>query len=268
MIRIDTDKGWGSLEPLLRVKQSGGELGALPRKTLYGSAPGLKPLGDYPDIIIPKDSIKEVIQRCHNEMLFPVYHQKNTWAPDGLKWYQNGLNYCWAWSATSDLMNRQAVEGKRDSSTEILAPVTMGKRVGWKNKGNYLEDGIRALIEDGVAPASYVPNQHSRDYKNYKDGWEDAALLNRIPEDSVWDLDPDEMLLHSLTILEKGVSLYGGWNELGHAMSVVGLIWDESVYNNVIVLVRNSHGETEPIEMTGRNALPDYAYGIHATLNV
>jgi hypothetical protein len=267
MIRINTDVSWGHLAPLVD-KRKNGFAGALPRQTKYGYEPGMIPMGDYPDLIIPEDSIKEVIERGHAEKRFPIYHQKNSWAPDGFHWYQNGLNYCWSWSLAADMMDLEAVEGKRDASTPRLASVTMGRIVNWRNKGDYLEDGIRGLIKYGFASETYVPDPHSLNYREYEDGWEDDALLHRIPEDSVWDMDPKYMLRHILTGLDKGRSAYGGWNELGHAMSVVGMLWDKSAYNNVIIQVRNSHNETEPIEMVGRNALPDEAYIIHATLNV
>jgi len=173
---------------------------------------------------------------------------------------------CWTWSGTGDLMNCQAREGKRVASTDRLAPVSMGWLVNWRNKGNYLESFIRGAQERGIAPASFIPDQHSTNYRKYKDGWEAAAMKNRLAKRGVWDCDPRNMLQHCLSQLKLGVSLYSAWNRLGHAMSVVGLTWDESKYNNVIWDVRNSHREKVPIQMSGRNAEPDEAFGFNSTI--
>ena len=242
---------------------------SLPRKSVYGSAKGLVPYGEaYPDSLVAEADYKEVIQHCHENQIFPMYHQNATWMPTGNKWNQNGLPYCWAWGMTAAVMDCQAAEGKRDSSTELLAPVSLGFCVNWRSRGNYLESAIQGVVERGIAPASYIPDQHSRSYKDYAEGWEDAALANRIPEDSVWDTDPDNMLQHALSILRTGRSLYIAYNWWGHALSCVGLIWDESQKNNVIWVIRNSHNEDDFIQLTGSRGVPDEAFGIHATLNM
>lgn len=239
--------------------------GALPRKTKYGDAPGLLPVGDYADMLVDPKDYKEVIQDCHEKKLFPMYHQNRTWAPPGFRWTQNGLNYCWSWSGIAAFMDLQAREGKRKLGDELLAPVTMGWLVNWRNAGNYLEDFIRGMIERGCATASCVPRPHSTSYKQYTDGWEETALQNRLAKDSVFDTDSRNMLQHALSVLHTGTAGYSAWNRLSHAMSVDGLIWDETKYNNVIWVVRNSHDEDDYIEMHGRNAEPDEFFGLNAS---
>jgi len=243
-------------------------LGVIPRKTRYGDVDAVGiPFGDaFPDKLVDPKDYKEVIQHCHDEQLFPVYHQQSTWAPTDYEWTQNGLGYCWTWSGTGDLMNCQAREGKRVASDDRLAPVSMGWLVNWRNKGNYLESFIRGVQERGIAPASYVPNQHLTNPRTFKDGWEEAAMKNRLAPNSVWDCNPQRMLQHCLSQLKLGVSLYSAWNRLYHAMSVVGMLWDESKYNNVTWMVRNSHKEKVPILMSGRNAEPDESFGFNSTL--
>jgi hypothetical protein len=41
--------------------------------------------------------------------------------------------------------------------------------------------------------------------------------------------------------------------------------WDESLLNNVAFVLRNSHNESDVIELTGSRAVPDEAYGFIST---
>lgn len=237
--------------------------GVIPRKTVYGDAPGLVPVGDVPDVLIDMADAKEIIAHCHEWRIFPMYHQENSWAPDGFKWNQNGLGYCWTWSGTGDVMNCRARENK---PMVMLSPVSMGYLVNWRNNGNYLESFLEGARKHGIAPASCVPDQHSRNPRSYSDDWEEQALKYRIAEDGVWDTNKSEMLRHCLSILQNGTSCHIAYNWWGHALSLIGLIWDESQTNNVRWVIRNSHNEDTPIEMTGRRGVPDEAFGVHATV--
>jgi hypothetical protein len=239
-------------------------MGALPRQTKYGSAPNLIPFGEaFPDKLVDPADYKEVIQECHDQMIFPMYHQKAAWGPDGFQWNQDGLGYCWTWSGTGSVMNCRAREGK---PTILLSPVSMGWLVNWRNRGNYLESFIEGAMERGIAPMEYTPDQHSMDYKNYVKGWEEAALNYRIAE--AWDSDTDSMIQHAISILRCGVDGYIAYNWWGHALSLVGVRWDESVANNLVWVIRNSHDEDDFIELTGSKGIPDELYGIRATLTI
>ena len=163
-------------------------------------------------------------------------------------------------------MDLQAREGKRKAGDDLLAPVSMGYLVGWRNAGNYLESLIGGLKKHGVAPASCVPDEYSRNPRGYADDWEEQALKNRLAEDGVFDCDPRNMLQHALTVLRTGSPCYGAWHSMGHAMSVVGIRWDETKYQNAIWLVRNSHKEDDIIEMHGRRAQPDELFGFNSTV--
>jgi len=257
---MDCDRYWK------RIVDSSPAMGALPRQTKYGSEEtikmGLKPFGEaFPDKLVDPADFKAVIQECHEQKIFPMYHQKATWGPNGFRWNQNGLGYCWTWSGTGNVMDCRALEGK---STVLLSPVSMGWLVDWRNRGNYLESFIEGAMKRGIAPMEYTPNPLSLDYKSFKSGWEEAALNYRIAE--AWDSDPRNMLQHSLSILRCGVSGYIAYNWWSHALNLVGLRWDESLPNNVAWIIRNSHNEDDFIELTGSRGVPDELYGIRATV--
>jgi len=267
---IDCDLPWSmsAAEKNLGITS---EPGVLPRLHAYGTTQSLEaelqPYGDYADKLVDPKDFKEVIQRCHDLKIFPMYHQQRSWAPPGYRWSQNGLNYCWSWAGIAAFMDLLAREGKLKVGDEILAAVAMGFTVGWRNAGNYLPSLIKGLKERGCPPISFVPDEHSTRYRNYKDGWEEAAMNNRLAPDGVFDCDPRNMLQHAVTGLQTASGGYAAWNRLSHAMSVVGLIWDESKYNNVRWVIRNSHDEDDFIEMTGRNAAPDELFFLNASTN-
>lgn len=241
---------------------------ALPRKHAYGTdeakADGLEPFGEL-DKLVPEDDFEKALEYADANKTLPMYHQQATWAPPGKQWSQDGLPWCWAWSATATLLDTRAREGKE---TVLLAPVTLGEAVNWRDVGYYLEDTSRFLAETGVAPASCVPDSawHSRNPREFDDCWETERSKYRLGRR--WDANPQLMTQHSLSMLTCGVSLYAAWNHLGHAMSICGMVWNTSVYQNLDWVVRNSHGEDEPIIMNGRNAVPDVVIGFVNSLTV
>jgi len=239
-------------------------MGALPRQTRYGDAPGLVPFGAaYPDKLVDEADYKEVITHCHEHKIFTLYHQYNSWAPEGFRWNQNGLGYCWAWGVTAAVMDCRAREGRE---TVLLAPVSLGWLVNWRNRGNYLESAIRGARERGIAPAEYVPDPHSLSHRSYRDGWEEAAMRYRLGE--TWDCDPSRMIQHAISVLATGTPLYIAYNWWGHALECCGIRWDERERYNVVWQIRNSHNEDDLIELTGTRGVPDEAYGVRATLTV
>jgi len=261
MTRRLGDKNWREL--------LGKPTGAMPRVSRYGgqlaAKMGLLPLGDSPDELVKPADFKEVINECNEKQIFPEYHQRATWCPDGQPWNQDGLNYCWAWGCTSATMDCRAAEGK---PTVQLAPVSLGWLVSWRNAGYFLDATINGAMEKGIAPASAVPGMHSRNPSSFADDWQTQALLYRPKE--WWDTDKTsdlEMIRQCLTILKTGRSLYIAYNWWSHALNCCGMLWDESEPNNVVWRIRNSHNETEPIELTGSRGVPDEAYGVRATLD-
>lgn len=245
--------------------------GLLRRQKAYGAIPGTVAASEYPDQLVSKEDYKERIKFAHDNRMFAYYHQSASWqpvdSPDGQEWNQNGLNYCWAWSAAAALSDAQAREGK---IVKKKAPTTLGFLVNWKNEGNYLESGIQGLIERGVAEIEYVSNMHSRDYKRFLEGWEENALLNRLESGAVWDCDNSNgkgtMIQHCVTGLVLGFPLYIAYNWWGHAVECVAVEWDETQANNLTWWIRNSHNEKNIIKLTGDRAVPSEAYVFRASV--
>lgn len=242
------------------------EVGVIQRReenkygSLYAAKAGLVPVEAYPDVLVDPADYKEVIQHCHDAKIFPMYHQAATWAPDGFSYDQNGIGYCWTWSGTACLMDCRALE---DKETVLLAPVSMGYLVGWRNEGNYLEDFIGGARNHGIAPADCVGgiNSANRNPNSYCDDWETQAKQYRLAQ--VWDCSPSKMTQHCLSILAYGRPIFIAFDWWGHALELIGLRYDG---NTLVWIIRNSHGETEPIELTGSRAIPDEAYGFISTI--
>jgi len=167
------------------------------------------------------------------------------------------------------MMDCRAVEGK---PTVMLSPVSMGWLVGWKDRGNYLEDYIQGVRKEGVAPVDWVDgdiNSTNRNPRSYKTGWDTERKKYRL--DEVWDTDARNgdktMILHCATILASTARpLYIAYNWWGHALECVGIRWDESKQNNVVWQIRNSHNESDLIELDGSRGVPDEAYGFCGTI--
>ena len=240
--------------------------GALPRRTRYGSTEaaslGLQPLGDMPDKLLDPADFKEAIAYAHEHRVMPMYHQARSWAPDGFKYNQDGLPYCWTWSGTATLMDCRATEGK---PTVPLAPVSMGWLVGWRSRGNYLESYIKGAREEGVAPAECCGgiNSHNRDPDDFDPAWKTERKKYRL--DEVWDCDSRDMVRHAVSCLCYGVPVYIAYNWWRHALELVGVRWDESQRNNVVWQIRNSHNEDDLIELTGSRGVPSEAFGFVST---
>lgn len=263
VLRINTDNPADMA--LLREHPLFGVPEVYPRRTRYGEADalalGLEPVEAVPDVLIPKDSYKEVIAACEKARSFPLHHLHDSWAPPGTKFNQNGLGYCWTWSSTACMMTVRAAELKPFVS---LASVSMGYLVRWANQGNYLESVINGLREKGICPGDF--NDHSNSASKWSSLDSERAKYRLR---AVWDTNPRAgdatMIQHCLSILAYGRPLQGAWNWWGHAVAIVGMRWDESLLNNVAFILRNSHNESDVIELTGSRAVPDEAYGFIST---
>jgi len=249
------------------AKTGNGSPQILPRLSRYGSSLaskfGLIPIGEMPDIVPDWADVQEVIEECEQEKIFPVFHSREKGIfKDGYD--QNGLGYCWAWSAAGTLMTCRGVENQE---TVQLAPTSLGWLVNWKNTGYYLDATINGMKDKGVASVEYVPDIHSINPNSFRSGWEEDALRYRVL--SWWDTDRSlndkDFICQCLGILRTGRPLYIAYNWWGHAVQVHGLRWDTSELNNIVWLIQNSHGDNEVIELTGARGVPDEAYGVRAT---
>jgi hypothetical protein len=161
-------------------------------------------------------------------------------------------------------MDVRGIEGK---PTVQLGPVGMGYLVQWQNRGNYLESFIKGAQEQGIPPAEYIPNQHSPSPQSFKAGWDIERAKYRLG--AVWDTNAEDgdatMIQHCLSILAYGRPLQIALAWWGHALNLVAMRWDESVPNNIVWVIRNSHNESDVIELTGSKGVPDEAYGFIST---
>lgn len=253
------DSNWRNLLRPPHTEDNGPQW--LPRTTVRGSeeaaAGGLIPMENYPDALIRWEDVPQVIDRCHAEGIFPLYHQQAT----GLlrEWNQDGYGYCWAYGLTAAVMGCRAVEGQ---PSVRLSPFSLGWLVNWRNSGYYCDRAIAGARERGIAPLEYVP-EHTLDTRRFKAGWQDEARKYRPLE--WWDVDcsaPErEVIRQCLTILASGRPLYVAYNWWSHALECVGMVYQDG---RVAWQLWNSHGDGV-IEIAGRRGVPDEAYGVRAT---
>jgi hypothetical protein len=244
--------------------------GFISRQSRYGdSGTGLLPVEASDTVQVVKwTDLQDALGQAHTDQIMPMYHQTNSWAPEGFRYNQNGIGYCWTWSGTACMMDCRAAEAKE---TVLLSPVSMGHLVGWKDRGNYLGSYIKGAREQGVASIEFVGNDinsHNRNSRTYKDGWEEDRKKYRLNE--VWDTNTragdKTTILHCATILALTARpIYIAYNWWGHALELVGMRWDESKQNNVAWIIRNSHNENDFIELDGSRGVPDEAYGFVST---
>lgn len=245
--------------------------GYWPRRSEYGKPSayklGLSPLGDYPQKVIPRSDWKDAIEESHRLKIQPIYHEAGSWRKEEKNYNQDGLPYCWAWGAASTMMNARACSGK---STILLAPVTLGWLVDWRDQGYFLDETLAGVRQRGIASREFVPDQHNNSPSSFRDGWEEDALKHRFTGD-IYDTDSSNkevMAGHIITLLCAGIPLYVAYMWWGHALQKSGVRWKEGAYLNLEWADTNSHNETEPIWNTGEKWVPYEAYGVPSTLYV
>lgn len=233
-----------------------------PRRSVYGTQAafdiGLTPVDAVPDVLLPKDEWEGRLKEAHDLQNLPIYHMYDTWRPKGYQYNQNGLGFCWTWSATGCLMTTRAMESK---DTVKLAPVSMGYLVGWANRGNYLESVIEGLRKDGVCPAVDGDVNSLNRNASYWAQFAEQRKLYRL--DKVWDTNSSNMTQHCVSILYYGRSLHIAYNWWSHALELVGI----RMVNGILQWdISNSHNEADVITLTGSKAIPDEAYGFISTV--
>lgn len=249
-------------------------VGVLPRRTRYGHDDawglGLTPI-EYSslDVLVWED-LKEAIQAARAAQAMPVFHQHDTWAPEGFRSNQDGLNYCWAWSAVSTFMDMRAMESKE---TVMLSPVSLGELVGWKNNGFYLDATASYIKRNGIAPVESVDGKFNSTLRNpsrFTDpDWKETRKAYRLEE--VIDINThrtdDRMIIRqAATALCAGVPLYMAINSMRHAMMITGIHWNESAYLNIKWDVRNSHNEPTTLLTEGERWVPDELIGFASSV--
>ncbi len=259
MAQVFDESNWFTL--LRRPATEDGLPQCLPRATRYGSDSarrlGLIPMEEYPEPLVAWNDVPAVIERCHRETIFPLYHQRAAGVMD--PWDQDGYGYCWAYGLTAAVMGCRAVEGQ---PAIRLSPFSLGWLVGWRNSGYFCDRAIAGARERGIAPVDYVP-EYVLNPSRFRPGWEAEAKRFRPLE--WWDVNTgrgkQETIRQCLTILATGRPLYVAYMWWGHALECVGMRYEAG---GVVWQLWNSHGDGV-IEIAGTRGVPDEAYGVRAT---
>lgn len=234
------------------------ERGILPRFIRYGSQcarrQGLRPIHDFPDLLIPEDEWKGRIQQATEHKVMPVFYFRDAGV---LAKSQGRTNWCWAYGITSALESVQLVENQPHVR---LAPATLGWTVGWHNVANWCSDAIAAVAERGVASSVYAKDGITNP-KLFEKGWEEDARNYKLSEwfDVETHRTEKETVKQCVSLLLTGLPLYVAYNWWGHALAIIGIEWDEAEKYNLRWIGWNSHGDGE-IVLTGSRGVPDEAY--------
>ena len=137
----------------------------------------------------------------------------------------------------------------------LLSPVSGGKFVGWRNVGNTLVSFVRGSQEYGICDAE---NGEVNDFRNSGSVWDSKPRTVKLG--SVWELDcrsgVDYTVQQMITCLCLGIPLYIAYLWWSHALEIVGIRYVPGKYKNIVVILRNSHGETNFIELEGSKCIP------------
>lgn len=153
--------------------------------------------------------------------------------------YQNGYGYCHAYSATTSVMDARA---KANHPFKLLSPFSVGGPItGWRNRGMDIEVDLKRLVEFGACEESYLPSEMSLDYRRWKDGWEQNALLYRVVE---WDdlEEPGGVFDWCMTYALDSNPYFGAFSWWEHAIAG-GYRAIDLGRGKFAIKWRNSHGK-------------------------
>lgn len=252
MIRLITDKS-----PVVQ------EFGVLPRprELGYGTkaaiAAGMLPVEEYPDVLVPEDEWKERIQAAHAKKMMPIHRFE---ANDVKAKSQGSTNYCWAYGLGSALEDTQLLQAQPYCR---LAPASLGWLVNWRNVGYYLSETIRGAATRGICSSKFAPDGVTH-YHGFEPGWEEDGLKHCPREWFDTNGNERQMAKMCVSLLLATVPLYIAYNWWGHALAMVGVLWDEREKYNLRWIGWNSHGDGR-IELVGSRGVPDEAYGLRSS---
>lgn len=151
---------------------------------------------------------------------------------------QNGTNYCWTNSPTGAAMVLRAKQGEsyvKLSPASVAGPIT-----GYRNQGGMIESALRYFVEDGVAPASYVP-PNSLSHRDWQPGAAEVAKKFRITH--WWDMMSKSAGIDAkcATLLLQGIPVCVAYNWWSHAVTLYALIFKDGKF---YYLFRNSWGKS------------------------
>lgn len=185
---------------------NGGACGCLPRKTEFGASPyasaapiDLIPWEEMPDRIADQERNESSLEHIWKDSGIGILNQ-------------NPLSYCWVFSAGMALMMERAIMGLPHVS---LSPSSVGAPiVGYQNRGWYVEEALRGLINQGMASTDFVPATTTR-ANDFKAGWRDDAAKYKV---TAWVELPPNNLQAQLTMLLLNRPLAVGLDWWGHSV--------------------------------------------------
>lgn len=130
----------------------------------------------------------------------------NSYVAEGI-----GVHNCWCFSGVGGLMLEREIEGLPHLS---LSPSSVGGPVtGYVNKGYYIEECLKYMVDHGAATTDYVP-QTTTNRASFKQGWNESASCNKV---TMWN-DVGTNAQKQMTMLLTGRPLPVAHNWWGHAI--------------------------------------------------
>ena len=182
-----------------------GMCGCLPRRSVYGALPfaqpakvDLIPYEEWPDRIADEERNQSSLWHVWQDSKIGVL-------------MQGQLNYCWGFSGVTALMLERELQGLPYvplSPSSVVAPI-----VGYMNRGGYIEDCLKGMMDQGASSTDYVPQATNR-AQEFKPGWREDAHQYRV---TMWaDVPADHQTQGTMLFLKRPVPV--GLNFWGHSV--------------------------------------------------
>lgn len=232
--------------------------GCLPRREAYGALPfastqpvDLIPWEEMPDRIADQERTQS-----------SLYH---IWLDSKIGCMNQGkLSYCWAFSSVFALMLEREKEGlpyEHLSPSSVAGPVT-----NYVNKGWYIEDALKQMIDVGASTVEFVPETTCR-AADFKTGWKESASLNKV---EMWqDIGNNpQAQISKLLAKDPLVCCFNWWS---HAVAEIRVIDAHTNLpaNNPLRYKRGlcqqwgpSYGVNGYFELDGQKGIADGSYAI------
>lgn len=215
--------------------------GALPRETKIGELACAKVYADNVKLI-PENEWEDRIRAMKGRFA----RQRWERFKPPLK-YQNGLPWCHLASLAQVVEVNRAIA---NMAYRDLAFESGGGAVGYRKVGNSLDSSLAYVAKHGFCRRSYVPDL-STNPREWEDGWEEDALLNRPTE--WWDVGAVDVWKETVSILLTGMPVYVGLLWWGHAV-----MYDELVIvdGEICPHSPNTHGDGQDVILKGKKKYP------------
>ncbi len=237
---------------------NGGLTGCLPRREPVGGLPFAQVAQFDP---IPWEEIPDRIadQERNQSSLYHIWKDSKIGVLN-----QNPYLWCWAFSSVAGLMLERELQGLPYiplSPSSVAGPV-----VGYQNKGWYIEDALKWMIDHGAASTEYVPAT-TTNRGTFKTGWQTSAACNKV---SKWD-DVGNDAQRQISMLLSNKPLVVAHNWWGHAILHLRVLdrYPKMPANNPMRYGRQflnswgpSYGDGGIGILEGQRAIADTSYAI------